>query len=164
MNKYNLLNFDVDNQQNRVLIGSTSSVDTMFHDSVRYKDYIGYQTCYQVYGINSIGDTSYSNTVCIFGDPKILVPNAYTPNKDGKNDLFRPHTKYFNDGSVVGDYLFSIYNRWGEKVFETTDVKEGWDGRFMGEDCQQGVYVYQIKAKALTGRIFNEKGTVTLLR
>jgi len=164
VNKYNLLNFDIDDQQNRILIGSTNPIDTLFHDSVRYKDYIGTQTCYQVYGMNDIGDTSYSNVVCIFGDPKILVPNAYTPNKDGKNDLFRPHTKYFNDGSVVGDYIFSIYNRWGEKVFETNDVSEGWDGKFMGKDCQQGVYVYQIKAKALTGRIFNEKGTVTLLR
>ena len=163
VNKYNLLNFDIDDQQNRILIGSTNPTDTLFHDSVRYKDYIGTQTCYQVYGMNDIGDTSYSNVVCIFGDPKILVPNAYTPNKDGKNDLFRPHTKYFNDGSVIGDYWFSIYNRWGEKVFETNDVSEGWDGKFMGKDCQQGVYVYQIKAKALTGKIFNEKGTVTLL-
>lgn len=62
------------------------------------------------------------------------------------------------------DFWFTIHNRWGEKVFETSETTEGWDGTFMGKDCQQGVYVYQIKAKSLIGKIFNEKGTVTLLR
>lgn len=162
--KYDLLNFDIDNQQNKVLIGSTTFDKTTFHDSIRYKDYIGTQTCYQVYGMNAIGDTSYSNVLCIFGDPKISVPWAFTPNGDGLNDGFSPQTKYFNDGTIIGDYTFLIYNRWGEKIYETTLRSDSWDGTYQGEMCQQGVYVYKIKAKSLVGKIFNEKGTVTLLR
>ena len=162
--KYDLLNFDIDNQQNKVLIGSTTFDKTTFHDSIRYKDYIGTQTCYQVYGMNAIGDTSYSNVLCIFGDSKISVPWAFTPNGDGLNDGFSPQTKYFNDGTIIGDYTFSIYNRWGEKIYETTLRSDSWDGTYQGEMCQQGVYVYKIKAKSLVGKIFNEKGTDTLLR
>ena len=104
------------------------------------------------------------NVVCIYGSPKILVPSAFTPNGDGTNDVFMQHTKYFNDGSEAGDFLFMVYNRWGEKVFETTQTSKGWDGTFMGEDCQQGVYAYKIQARSLVGKFFNEKGTVTLLR
>lgn len=68
----------------------------------------------QVFGVNSQGDTSYSNVVCIFGDPQMLIPNAFSPNGDGVNDVFIPHSKYFNDGTILGDYTFSIFNRWGE--------------------------------------------------
>ena len=104
------------------------------------------------------------NVVCIYGSPKILVPSAFTPNGEGTNDVFMPHTKYFNDGSEAGDFLFMVYNRWGEKVFEITQTSKGWDGTFMGEDCQQGVYAYKIQARSLVVKFFNEKGTVTLLR
>ncbi len=100
----------------------------------------------------------------IFGDPKISVPWAFTPNGDGLNDGFSPQTKYFNDGTIIGDFTFSIYNRWGEKIYETTLRSDSWDGTYQGEMCQQGVYVYKIKAKSLVGKIFNEKGTDTLLR
>jgi gliding motility-associated-like protein len=116
------------------------------------------------------GDTIYQSQLDpasfmpIFGDSKISVPWAFTPNGDGLNDGFSPQTKYFNDGTIIGDYIFSIYNRWSEKIYETTLRSDSWDGTYQGEICQQGVYVYQIKAKSLVGKIFNEKGTVTLLR
>lgn len=162
--KYHVLNFDIVNQDKQFLIGNTQSSDTFFHDSVYYKDYIGAQTCYQVFGVNSQGDTSYSNVVCIFGDPQMLIPNAFSPNGDGVNDVFIPHSKYFNDGTILGDYTFSIFNRWGEKIFETSSINEGWDGTYKHADCQQDVYVYILEAKSLTEKVIKKRGTVTLLR
>lgn len=162
--KYHVLNFDIVNQDKQFLIGNTQSSDTFFHDSVYYKDYIGAQTCYQVFGVNSQGDTSYSNVVCIFGDPQMLIPNAFSPNGDGVNDVFIPHSKYFNDGTILGDYTFSIFNRWGEKIFETSSINEGWDGTYKHADYQQDVYVYILEAKSLTEKVIKKRGTVTLLR
>jgi gliding motility-associated-like protein len=67
------------------------------------------------------------------------VPNAFTPyNSDGINDVFKP--------KLIGvhDYRFMIFNRWGDKIFETTDRELGWDGYVKGNLCQQDVYVYKI--------------------
>lgn len=69
----------------------------------------------------------------------VYVPNAFTPgNNDFINDSFKPVT------NCVHDYSFLIFNRWGEKLFETTDSQEGWNGQFKGKICKQEVYVYKI--------------------
>lgn len=88
---------------------------------------------------------------------KFYVPNAFTPNYDGKNDCFG--VAYW---SPVDIFEFSIFNRWGEKVF-FTNKKECWDGIFKGKLQPEGIYVYIINAKGSCGNI-NKKGTFTLLR
>ncbi len=69
----------------------------------------------------------------------LFIPNAFTPgNKDGVNDVFKPVVKN------IQDYELRIFNRWGEMIFKTNDVNEGWDGTINGKNCQMDVYVYQI--------------------
>jgi gliding motility-associated-like protein len=71
----------------------------------------------------------------------IWVPNAFTPNGDGRNDLLRV---LGNTGALEG-FSFSIYNRWGERVFYTRDTKAGWDGRHKGSEALMGTYVYLLE-------------------
>lgn len=89
----------------------------------------------------------------------ILIPNAFTPNGDGKNDVF----KLIN---VKGAQLieFKIFNRWGTVMFNTVDAEEGWDGRYRNQEQPIGVYGYGIRIKYADGIIETYRGTVTLIR
>ena len=102
-------------------------------------------------------DTSKSNEVTVIQRPKFFVPNAFAP--AGKNNIFKPIT-VFTD---ITDYLFIIYNRWGQKIFETKNLNQGWDGQYKG-NVIPGVYVYYIKLKGADNNYFKKRGTVTLVR
>lgn len=88
----------------------------------------------------------------------LFMPNAFTPNADGKNDVFRVPS-----GEKVNVTAFSIFNRWGNKVFSTTNRSRGWDGTLHGKACAAGTYVYFI-----TGIVNNQqkefRGTFVLIR
>ncbi|MBS1774161.1 MAG: gliding motility-associated C-terminal domain-containing protein [Bacteroidetes bacterium] len=86
-------------------------------------------------------------------------PNAFTPNGDGINDRF----KVILYGNAT-EYLFSIYNRWGQQVFSTQNPKEGWDGYFKGQSCELGVYYYRVKGTCITGHLEEQAGEFTLFR
>ena len=66
----------------------------------------------------------------------IWVPNIFSPNGDGNNDVL------YVRGKGVQDVLFKVYNRWGEKVFESTSLDDGWDGTIRGKDVNNAVFVY----------------------
>jgi gliding motility-associated-like protein len=91
-------------------------------------------------------------------EPNIFVPSAFTPNGDGENDLL------YVRSNVVEQLEFVIYNRWGQKVFETTDQVIGWDGTFKNELLAPDVYAFFVKAKCFNGGEFFKKGNITLLR
>lgn len=91
-------------------------------------------------------------------DPYIFVPNAFTPDGDGINDVLYVRTQF------ADELYFAVYNRWGEKVFETENKQEGWDGTIKGEKAKMGVYVYYLWVRCYTGDIFERKGNVTLIR
>jgi len=76
----------------------------------------------------------------LWAGKSFFIPNAFTPNGDGLNDVFGaiPRLDYVNQ------YRISIFNRWGQMIFDTSDLNQGWDGTFKGEACQAGVYVYRI--------------------
>lgn len=98
----------------------------------------------------------------IYVNPRgiLHVPDAFTPTNDERNDVFKPSAI-----NVQKDfYLFQIYNRWGEIVFETKDPNEGWDGRKKGKMCQSGVYVYKINARLFSGDDISADGVVHLIR
>lgn len=91
--------------------------------------------------------------------PMMFVPNAFSPDGDGTNDLFIP--KISNYGSE--GYTLRIYNRWGLQVFETNDINAGWDGTFKGSPCPAGTYLWVVSLKTSL-RIETIKGSVILIR
>lgn len=93
---------------------------------------------------------------------RLFMPNAFTPNDDGRNDLFGPI------GIAAGafDYQFSIWNRWGERVFYSTDSNEKWNGRkgINGDILPNGVYIYLLTYTDPRGQEFELKGYATLVK
>jgi len=99
-------------------------------------------------------------TVTVFKtNPYVFVPTAFTPNNDGRNDVIRPIAV-----GIEKINYFSIYNRWGERVFYTTANRAGWDGRVNGTPQASGVYVWMVSAVDYLGKPVFLKGTVTLIR
>lgn len=92
----------------------------------------------------------------------VFVPNAFTPNGDGKNDLFKPT---FNCITPPENYSLHIYNRWGNMIFYTKLQDDGWDGTYLGSKEDGGTYFYYIKyIDPNTGKESNFNGDVTLMR
>ncbi|MFN6389819.1 MAG: gliding motility-associated C-terminal domain-containing protein, partial [Bacteroidota bacterium] len=89
----------------------------------------------------------------------IYVPNAFTPNGDGKNDVFR-----IRGYGVEYISIFRVYSRWGELMFETTDISQGWDGTYKGELQFPAVYVYYIEGVCTNNQKIVKQGNVTLIR
>jgi gliding motility-associated-like protein len=91
-------------------------------------------------------------------DKDAFVPNTFTPNGDGENDIFRVK------GIKITEVYFAVYNRWGEKVFETNDLNKGWDGMYKGKQADIGVFGWYLKVKCINGEEAFKKGNVTLIR
>lgn len=120
-------------------------------------------TTYECTVVDSLGCTWRGNltihcTEINCGEPNIFIPNAFSPNDDGVND------RLTFKGKWVQDFHLSIYSRWGEKVFETHDINDSWDGRYNGNWCQPGVYTYYCHIKCEAGKENLLKGDITLIR
>ena len=102
--------------------------------------------------------SSWSNEQCIIHRPIIYIPTAFAPN--GVNNVFKPTIIY---GDPQG-YNMTIFNRWGGKVFETTDPASGWDGIDHGKEAQVGAYAYLIQFYANDGVKVERKGMVLLVK
>jgi gliding motility-associated-like protein len=147
------------------LIGSYLK-DTLFTDKVDPNNPEEAKTCYFVIasGLLSLPNgnltsaKSRSNTICINQAPGIAVPNAFAPY--GRNQEFKPIVSFANGL----DYKMVVYDRFGLKIFETTDVSEGWNGQYNNKDLPQDTYPYFIKIKQSNGLQTEKKGSVMLLR
>lgn len=104
------------------------------------------------------GTDSVNVTVKNSGNLLYDLPNSFTPNNDGKNDCFG--LKKWGGITLVE---FSVFSRWGEKVFTTNDPSKCWDGSFKGIAQPMGTFVYYVRAKTFCGEIFR-KGTITIIR
>jgi gliding motility-associated-like protein len=114
-------------------------------------------------------DTVVSNNSCITirtldlsVEPNcdVYFPTAFTPNNDGRNDLFRPLTGYH-----LQQYRLQVYNRWGQKIFESSDPSAGWNGKFNGDLLPSSVFAWRVEYKVPGAAILtNRKGIVTLIR
>lgn len=107
--------------------------------------------------------------VWVEGTGKVTFPNAFVPNKNGSNGGLYDDIDYKNEvfhplHYGVVEYKLMIFNRWGEQIFQSNDIKVGWDGYFQGKICDQGVYIWRAIGKFTNGRAFDQKGNVTLLR
>ncbi|MBS1779207.1 MAG: gliding motility-associated C-terminal domain-containing protein [Bacteroidetes bacterium] len=117
---------------------------------------------YQVVGINQYGcaDTAIiSVNVKKEGALSLIIPDAFSPNNDGKNDCFQI---YSNSAFVT--YEFAIYNRWGQQVFHSNNINDCWDGKFKGVDAEMGTYSYFIKGNTSGCSNIFKKGMIHLLR
>lgn len=108
------------------------------------------------YNCTARDSITVSQKSCLEG---FRMPNAFTPNGDGKNDVLRP--LLFGN---VQQFRFMIFNRWGQKVFETTDLQKGWDGGNAANGFDTGVYVWTCQYQFQGQPVRVEKGTVVLIR
>jgi len=101
-----------------------------------------------------------STTACEDVVSVIYIPNIFSPNGDGD-----PRNNTLGViGEGIRNVLFTVYDRWGEKIFESQDQSIGWDGKYKGKDMDQGVYVYMAVIELLNGEMVTRKGNVTLVR
>ncbi|MBS1504692.1 MAG: gliding motility-associated C-terminal domain-containing protein, partial [Bacteroidetes bacterium] len=114
---------------------------------------LGSSPCQQSEGSLSVTGTAESQ----LGD-QIFVPNAFTPNGDGKNDILYVYS------SAIKSLKFYVYDQWGELIFTSQSMAAGWDGTYKGAAEPVGVYVYYVEAIANDGKTLKKKGTVTLIR
>ncbi|MFN8287186.1 MAG: gliding motility-associated C-terminal domain-containing protein [Chitinophagales bacterium] len=96
--------------------------------------------------------------VDIAEEQPVFVPNSFTPNGDGNNDMFLIY------GQDIKTVDLKIFNRWGELVFETTNPLFGWDGTYRGQQQQNSVYTYYVNITFLNNKKLERKGTITLIR
>ena len=124
--------------------------------------------CYRLiaYEAEINGDISISNIVCHNLPPLIYIPNAFTPNNDTLNDVWKVSFLgiFNNQKNQRIEGRIEIFNRWGAKVFETGNLNEGWDGRFKGEEVPEGIYIYYIVAKAINNKNIEKTGNIFLYR
>jgi gliding motility-associated-like protein len=127
-----------------------------------YNEYGVYQVMLVAFAQDGCSDTAYQ-VITVKDVVIIYIPNTFTPNDDGLNDLFIPQlTAGFdrNDG-----YEFNIYNRWGEIIFQSTQALEGWDGTFNGSPVQNGTYIWTIRFKdSMSNKIYDYNGHVNVVR
>lgn len=116
------------------------------------------------YTVTTSTDPNYrctdTKTITVFVDgecPEIYVPTGFSPNNDNHNDLFKVY-------GIINDYHLIIYNRWGEKVFESRDVNDVWDGKYRGELLPSGVYAYILTGYDVKGEPIKKMGNITIIR
>jgi gliding motility-associated-like protein len=116
---------------------------------------------YSVFVYNEAGcvDTASINIKVFATPPSVFVPNAFTPNTDGRNDVLKPIA-----AGIKTLQYFSIYNRWGRLMFSTTQPGKGWNGTFNGILQDPGIFVWTVKAIDYKGAPYIRKGTVMLVR
>ncbi len=137
-----------------------------FEDIIDSSDPSQLESCYYVVarGFITLPDgttletSSFSNTICLFQDAGMFIPNVFAPN--GVNQKFKPILQFGNPLS----YSMIIYDRWGGAVFESSNIGIGWDGKKKGRPMPQGVYIYHIKMIKDSGELVEKTGTVTLMK
>jgi gliding motility-associated-like protein len=137
--------------------GNVTSCDSVNHTYTTSGTFSIGELVTNTYGCS---DSTF-RTVVIDPMPEVhlFIPNAFTPDGDGLNDIFRINKK------DVTDFTLLIYARWGQLLFTTSDPGRGWDGTFNGALCPEGVYTYSVRFRdSSSGRIQDYQGYVTLLR
>ncbi|MDX2247847.1 MAG: PKD domain-containing protein [Bacteroidia bacterium] len=157
-----VLNYEIEvfNEQT----GAWETVDIVGGGERRFADNLTQlnqaEYCYRVHAseVGGNGAESYSNEVCVIFGPDIFVPNAFSPNNDGNNDDFLVYLPNIANGEL------SIFNRWGQLLYRTSDLSAGWDGTYNGKPVPEGVYVFAVEGVGVDGTSVSRTGTVTLIR
>jgi hypothetical protein len=137
------------------------SSSTLQDPSFTYPEADCYTALLEVTSIHGCTDTA-SLPICITPDASMYVPNTFTPDDNGLNDVFLPSHYGIDESS----FEMWIFDRWGNLIFQTDDPNEGWDGRVQGSStiCQQDTYVWKIKYADLLNKKYNLVGHVNLIK
>jgi gliding motility-associated-like protein len=148
-------NWKFNDQQNP--LGDTSTLKNPWYS---YQKDTGYYTIYLLVTSDKGCIDTVSQRVYIGPDIIVFIPDAFSPNGFGPktNNVFIPVATNFKDFKMV------IFNRWGEKMYETESIEEPWDGDYYGKTADQGVYVYYIEVSSLDDKVYKFDGTFHLLR
>ena len=143
--------------------GDGSDDEFGYHASHQYSDETEGSYIVTLVASNGPGCTDTARLVVQINDILIFyVPNTFTPDDDPFNPVFIP---VFGSGLDAGDYQLTIFNRWGEVVFETRDVFEGWDGTYKGQPVKDGTYVWKLEfLETMTDKRHSYHGHVNVLR
>ena len=134
--------------------GTSSDLANNIHT---YSDTGAYQIILTVTTDHGCVDSTFGEVI-VTPDNTLFIPNAFTPNHDGHNDVF---TAY---GTNIIEFHMDIYTRWGELIFTTDNISQGWDGTFKGDIVQTGVYNLIIRYKDINGNKHSHYGRVSVLR
>lgn len=115
--------------------------------------------CVEVINNNGCKDTACTTVLVDTSCSNIFVPNAFSPNGDGLNDYIS-----ISNTCSIDKLNFSIFNRWGQKVFQSNSVLEKWDGRLNGEEQPISTFFYVLEADLINGRTIRQRGDITLVR
>jgi hypothetical protein len=109
-------------------------------------------------GCSVIDTVNLEVDVVICGEPEVFIPNAFSPNNDGQNEVL------YVRGNAIKTMLLRVYDRWGELVFESTNKNTGWNGTYKNAPADPGVFVYYLDVDCYDNQHFFKKGNVTLIR
>lgn len=159
---YNIYYAAIDGEDFVLIASIGNSRDTSF----LHKPERGIAGCYAVTALDTfLNESAFSNIVCVDNCPNYKLPNAFTPNGDGANDLFIPYPFCF-----IESIEMNIFNRWGELVFQTTDANINWNGENKrGQALPSGTYFYTCKVfeQRVTGTVPAQevlRGYIDLIR
>ena len=117
------------------------------------------KVCYYItYKDNCQLESQIGTPICFNTGINLAFPNAFAPNSTPPNHEFKPVGEFF------GKYNIQIFNRWGELLYESQNINEGWNGTYNGQLVPQGSYVYKVSMIDLGGRRFSQSGTVLLIK
>ena len=141
----------------------SSSSNFYYKDDLREQDFQSFvgDFCYYIkVEADYLGPESIrSNTVCLSHPPSVIMPTAFAPFGFSQNRIFKPSFAFI----AADNYYFSVYDRWGIKIFETTDYKEGWTGKKDGFTYTNGVYSFYLEYHSSDGKKFTEAGFFNLI-
>jgi gliding motility-associated-like protein len=150
------------------LIGAYEDMTTVSGTTLNYtdteltKDGVDTSYCYRVIAVSAAnpGIRSYSNARCFTPGPRDYFPNAFSPNDDGINEVYKYH------GQFAKDLKVEIYSRWGALVYSSDQVTFEWDGRNQqnGKSCAQGTYIFRYEMRGYDGTLIKDEMVIFLLR
>jgi gliding motility-associated-like protein len=148
--------FKKDNEVSVLIATVTGKLDTTYLDKTGDIECAS-EACYQVVAVSQDGLSSYSNSNCTGSSSALFAPNAMSPNGDGLNDVYRIR------GLYISQFHFEVYTRWGEKIFETDECMQPWDGTYRGKRVPSGCYFYVVNAIGADRVRHYSNGTLTVL-
>jgi len=147
--------------------GNLASGEGLFFDQLADSLFEDGRYCYRVVayeGVNTqyfFTDSASSNIICLQAKPRIFIPDAFSPQGDKLNEVWKPRAVFI----APEDYLLQIFDRWGRLIFSTKMPNEGWEGKEIdGSDLAEGVYAYTIQYRGQNGELDYRRGTLTLIR